>query len=268
MSILVVISTMNLTDVGTLIKRMKVSSDCIVINQTNFDGVEYLNYENINIKLISTSSRGLSKSRNLGLEMAKDTQFIYFCDDNFEFSDNYLDILNDACSKNVNCDGFIFRVFRDEGSDNLGFKEPPKRLSYISALGVATPQIIINAKFLHKHGIRFDENFGSGSQFGSGEENILLFECLSKNAKIVGVDKILGYKRNIRPSTWFKGFDLDFLFNKGAIFTRLSKRFSAVLIMQFLIRKYSIYRKNGISFLKAFKIMFDGRRYFLGLKNE
>ncbi|QCD45347.1 glycosyltransferase, family 2 [Campylobacter mucosalis CCUG 21559] len=265
--ICIVVSTMDLKEPNKLIKRLNVKTDCIIINQTNYDSTEMLSFENFNVKIIHTTSKGLSKSRNLGLSLADlDTDFIYFADDNFKFVDNYLEILNSNLNSFYNI--FAFSVTRNgkrDGRENF-IHTSPKKIGYIGSMRLMTPQIIFDFKFLKDKNIKFDEQFGSGAQFGSGEENILLFECLKNGAKTKGIQVKLGEKLDIRQSTWFRGLDSEFLFNRGAIFAKMSKRYSNILIVQFLLRKYKLYKKNNISFLRALNLMMAGKRYILGQK--
>ena len=54
----VAVSTQNLKSYDDLIKKMKITSDCLIINQ--YDGTAPLN----NKKVINKNEKGLSKSRN------------------------------------------------------------------------------------------------------------------------------------------------------------------------------------------------------------
>ncbi|KAB0582701.1 glycosyltransferase, family 2 [Campylobacter sputorum subsp. sputorum] len=261
--IIVVISTINLKDYKELVKRMNLQTDCIIINQTNYDKKEKYKFDDFNIKIISVNKKGLSKSRNLGFEYIKDSDIVYFADDNFVFCDNYKQKIVNAYTKFKYLDGICFSVKRG----NL-LKKLNGKLNYLNSFKIFTPQITFKTNFLMNNNIKFDERFGSGSRFGSGEENILLFECLDKKANIYGSDEVLGIKTDFRPSTWFNGYNRDFLFNRGAIFTRMSKKYSFLLILQFSIRKYKLYSKENIGFFEALKHMLKGRKYFLELDSE
>lgn len=263
MNIEVIISTMNLKDWKILIERMNVQTDCIIVNQTNYNKIEDYKFGDICVKIVSINKKGLSKSRNLGLNYIKNSDIVYFADDNFVFSNNFKQVVTNAYLKNNSADGICFNVKRGKIIKTLSGK-----LTYLKSFKIFTPQITFRSNFLLDNNIRFDERFGSGTKFGSGEENILLFECLDKKANIYGDSALIGRKVNFRPSTWFKGFNEEFLFNRGAIFARMNKKYSILLILQFSIRKYKLYKKENIGFFRALKAMLNGRKYFLELDNE
>lgn len=259
MNIKIVISTMKLENLEELVKRMNLHTDCIIINQTNYNKIEDYKFNNLNIKIVSVNEKGLSKSRNLGLSLLDDgIDFVYFADDDITlYDDIFTNINNKKISAYVfgcNIDGKI--------------KIPKNSINFINSMKLSSIQIVYNVQFLKNNNINFDERFGSGTKIGSGEENIMLFDILRYRAKICSNQSIIAKTNNTRPSTWFKGFNKEFLFNRGAIFTRMSKKYSIFLILQFVIRKYRLYSKENISFLKAVKEMLNGRKYFLELNNE
>ena len=65
-----------------------------------------------------------------------------------------------------------------------------------------------------------------------------------------------------KKSTWFKGYNEKFFFNKGALFTAVNKKIRVILLLQYLIRhKKEVL--NNISFFKAFKLMLKGSKDYL-----
>ena len=93
-----------------------------------------------------------------------------------------------------------------------------------------------------------------------GEENILLFECLRKNLNLVYCKDKIGIV-NHEESTWFSGFDNKFFSDMGAIYYEMSSKLSTLLILQYSIRKYKLY-KNNLTFFSALTSMFDGRKSY------
>ena len=83
-----------------------------------------------------------------------------------------------------------------------------------------------------------------------------------KNSKATGYEiymstkKSSGYKKiatvKQEDSSWFNKFDEDFFVIQGKIFRELSSKFYFVLCLQYVVRKYFLYREN-ISFFKALK---------------
>ena len=57
MNIEVIISTMNLKDWKILIERMNVQTDCIIVNQTNYNKIEDYKFGDICVKIVSINKK-------------------------------------------------------------------------------------------------------------------------------------------------------------------------------------------------------------------
>ena len=106
--------------------------------------------------------------------------------------------------------------------------------------------------------IKFDVNFGPGGIFKKGEETIFISDLLNAGIKIYSVDKKIAYALN-EESSWFSGFNDKFLYDQGAIFYRIYKNKCKLMIWQYLIRKYFLYKKS-VSLKQAYKLMCDGSK--------
>ena len=99
---------------------------------------------------------------------------------------------------------------------------------------------------------------------------MFIVSCLRKKLKIYSSTKNLGTVYH-EESTWFKGYNEKFFFDKGALFTAINRTFRIFLIFQFLIRHKEFL--NNIKFSKAFKLMLEGSNDYIricknGGKNE
>ena len=81
MKLEVLLSVMNLKK--DKLKEMKITSNCIVINQTNYNKYEKFK----NFKIYSYKEKGISKSRNRALEQSTG-DILLFCDDDVIYYDN------------------------------------------------------------------------------------------------------------------------------------------------------------------------------------
>ena len=94
-SLQILVSTMNKENdkqIKDLLLEMKIKSDYLIINQTD---------KNVNInnsKVLTVNDKGLSKSRNLGLENAT-SDIILFADDDLSYTENYETIIKEAYKK-------------------------------------------------------------------------------------------------------------------------------------------------------------------------
>ena len=60
-------------------------------------------------------------------------------------------------------------------------------------------------------------------------------------------------------SSWFKGYNEIYFKTKGAVFYKLSKKIYFLLILQFIVIKYRLYKKD-ITPIKALKLMLKGAK--------
>ena len=69
-----------------------------------------------------------------------------------------------------------------------------------------------------------------------------------------------------KTSTWFKGYNEKYFFDKGALFTAISRRFRILLIMQYLLRHRGVLK--DIKFLEAIKLMLKGSKDYLDSRKK
>lgn len=259
MNLQVLVSTMH--QKGTnLIRKMNINSDAIIINQCERDNIEELNLSGSNIKWINSSTRGLSRSRNLALKNA-DNQICLISDDDIEYIPNYEKIIVEQFEKFPEADIISFQV---EGIDKPFKKYYPKsrKINYITSMKLSSVEIAFRLESIRKHNMFFKESFGAGSsKFIMGEESIFLFEAIRKGLRVIYVPiKIADIHTG--ESTWFKGFNKEYFISRGAAFTAMSVNMSLLLIFQFAVRRYKLfYRETNI--WQAINYMLKGRRQYL-----
>lgn len=245
----IAVSTQNLVtddEVGNLIKKMNINSNYLIVNQTQNKNICI---ENNNV--ITKFEKGLSKSRNVAIEEAE-SDIILLADDDVIYNENYEEIILEAYKKYKKADVICFYV------ESKNEKRKTKRMftgrvGFIKAMKIVSFEISFRKKSIMENEIKFDERFGAGTELNRGEEQIFLYEALRKGLKIIFVNKkIAEVEQN--ESSWFSQYDEKFFEIQGKIFKRLSKRFYLILIMQYAIRKYPLYKEN-ISFFKALKSM-------------
>lgn len=213
MKIEVLISCMYQSDFS-IISNSNIQTDAIVINQCNENKIEEFNFincsgESCRVKFISTTDRGLSKSRNMALKYATG-DICLICDDDEVFEDDYAIRIEEAFSKYPD---FSVLAFRFRMPDNYymtkTFWNEPRVLDYKSSLKISSWQIAFRRKDIIDSDIQFDEKIGSGMTKAGGEEKIFLHNCLQNNLKLIYVPISIG-AMNYQGSQW-----VDFLFSKS-----------------------------------------------------
>lgn len=254
----VLISTMNQSNYD-LLNNMKISSDCVVINQCDKVSFETFNHNGYQVKWINSNQKGLSKSRNLAIKNST-ADICILADDDMEYISNYKENILKQFKLNPYADLIAFQV---EGIEEMfkNYYPKPRQLNFITSMKVSSVEIAFKRKSLIDNNIKFNELFGSGSKYYAGEENIFLYDCLRSNLKLHYVPLKVS-NLHLGESTWFEGFNDEYFITKGAVFTAMSKLFSIPLILQFALRKRKLYVDN-ITMFKAAKEMFKGRNQFL-----
>lgn len=260
MKIEVLLAIMNLkdeTEYRNLLKQNNITGKVVAINQVKEKG---FNIENGDTRIFSYKEVGASNSRNKLVEKAEGDICI-FADNDTVFVDNYEEIIKKEYEKNSEADIIIFFAENQNSNREKNKRIGNKKINNLNLMKVRTNEITIKKEILEKikkENLKFDTNFGPGGIFKKGEETIFISELLKMGMKIYSIDKKISTSRN-EESTWFTGFNEKFLFDQGAIFYRIYHKWYKILIIQYLVRKYFLYRKN-VSIKKAYKEMCAGAK--------
>lgn len=243
-----------------IVKRTNIQSDALIINQTNDNKIQnYIIDNKYNIRIISTTERGLSKSRNMALNKAMG-DICLICDDDEILESDYAKIIVEAFERNKDIDVIIFKVKVSEGAyHSKKYKNKPYRINYLSALKVASWQIAFRRDVITSKNIKFNESIGSGVSKAGGEEIIFLHDCLRNKIKIQYEPINIGYVLQ-EESQWASHFfSKEYFYDRG-IFTKQlygGRIFATIYAVYFSIFKYSLY-KNKTSYFVALKEMLRG----------
>lgn len=257
MTVQLLISTMHQSD-HSLLDRMNVDSDAVVINQCNREGRENFDYNGHKILWIDTTERGLSKSRNMAIRNAT-ADICLLSDDDMEYRSGYVNTVTTAFSR-INADIMRFQVCGIEKK----FKDYPadeQKIGYLKTMKMSSVEISFKRESFAKKNILFDELVGAGTEFLMGEESAMLVSCLKKGLDIFYVPEVIA-DLHIGTSTWFSGYNEKYFIGRGAAFTAMKLTFPSLLIWQWAIRKRSLY-KDDFSILSAVKLMKKGKRLYL-----
>lgn len=256
MKLQVLLSIMNEKDPNNCIKKMNIKGDYVIINQITKDNVKSICINEKFKKVISIHDKGLSKSRNLAIENSESDIGI-ISDDDMYYVNNYEEIINNAYIQYPDADIIAFIVeHEDKKTEKKPFKEG--KINFIKSLRISSVQLTLKLEKIKKENIYFDENFGSGSLYFMGEENIFLYDCLKKNMKIYYKPQKIGTLRMYNNSKWFKGYNEEYLKVKGAMFYRMSKILYPILIFQFALRKRGKFKENNINVIQRIVFMLNG----------
>ena len=246
-----ILSVMNLNEND--LDKMNITNKCTVINQCGKNS--FKKYKNFNI--YSYDETGAANSRNRGLEHIVE-DIILLCDDDVIYNDGYEKKVLNEFKNNPKADIIIFNFESPNRKKRMITKR--KRLHIYNSLHYATCNIAFRREKIN--GIKFNPMFGPNGTYGKagGDDTMFLVDCLRKGLKIYSCPLYLGTVYHDK-STWFKDYNEQFFFDKGALYTAISRLFRIPLFIQFLLRHKEL--TINIPFFKALKIMIKGSNDYL-----
>ena len=209
MKLVVLISCMHQKD-ASIAYKSNIQTDCVIVNQCDLNSVDFIPFVNNKgrdciITYICTTERGLSNSRNMAINNAKDADICYMCDDDEYLVDNYEDIIVNAHNKYNNTSIITFSLIRK----NYKYPQKEQRVGIKQILRTSSVQTTFKRKDILNNNIYFDPKMGSGSGNGGGEENKFLMDCRRSGLKIWYVPQIIAEVKS-EDSQWFHGFTEDY----------------------------------------------------------
>lgn len=258
MKVEVLISCMHQPDYN-IIKRTNIQSDCIVVNQCNENKIDEFSFINkfnrkCDVKFISTTERGLSRSRNMAIQNSR-ADICLICDDDEVLFDDYEKTITDSYSEETSSDVISFVIEREDKAKKLSQKG---KLGIKGILQTSSVQITFRRDRIISNKLLFDVELGSGSGNGAGEENKFLMDCRRAGLKLFHYPKKIGRLIPDTESQWFKGYNPDYFFKHGWSSRRiLGSGLSILYILYFVFSKQSFFRGH-ISIVEAIKSEIKG----------
>ncbi|WP_418755269.1 glycosyltransferase family 2 protein [Eubacterium ventriosum] len=252
-SLQVLVSTMWQTDYS-LIEKMNIDSEAIVVNQCDRLGKEIYEYHGKCITWLSFPECGVGKSRNNALIRA-DSDICLFADDDVVYYDNYKGKVVAEFEKFPDADLIIFNICSTNPNRPEYKIRKLQRVHFYNCLRYGTFRIAIRLDSIRKERLFFSQLFGGGCKYGSGEDSLFLMDCIKRGLRIYASPEEIGTVNHI-SSTWFSGHTEQFFFDKGALFCSLSKHCPRLLCLQFCLRHKSMMAE--LKFFRAYQCMLRG----------
>lgn len=191
-------------------------------------------------KIFRTDSKGLSKNRNHALSKSS-ADFLLISDDDADYFEHGLTAIIDSFEKNSDADLITFKYDTSSGckiypETMVSLNHPPKGY-YVSSLEIALRRSSIVGK------VWFNENFGIGAHFPSGEEDIFIRDCL--DAGLTGKFIPITIAIHDGPTTSEKNLMLASRpQTKGAVFNRLHPFNWPLRMVAHALREIPLWRKG------------------------
>ena len=228
-------------------KNKVVPSNYILINQYN-NHDKKANAE----QAYNFNEKGLAKSRNRALELAT-ADICLISDDDIEYTEDIETIIINAFKEYVDADIITFQIKTPEGEMYKKYKDTPFWHTTKTLMSVSSVEIAFKLKSIHTAELHFDEHFGLGSTFPTGEEIIFLTDALKKNLKILYIP-IPIVVHPIESSG--KNYDnIGLIKAKGAMFYRMFGNIGYFVAIVFAYKKYKV---SSFSLIQFIVLMFNG----------
>lgn len=222
--------------VTSLNEQVYTDFELIVVSQENHDRVsERLRAAQFTVWHLRSSTRGISTARNLGMPRVTG-DILLLSDDDCWYHPSSLALVCDHFAKNEGRPVLCFKHV--DLSNGTHYRKYPHRsrsnLTYRELLSVASIDICFDMRLCGRF-ITFDESFGVGARFGSGEECILLTELKKMGFSIGYIPELLSY----HPTKQAQGaLGRRELRTKAAIFRRLYGSKPGLLVfLMYLVKK-------------------------------
>lgn len=251
MTLEVLISCMYQKD-SSLVPVSGITTNALIINQCGRDEIQEWQKSSQLIRMISTTERGLSNSRNMAIESAQGDVCV-FCDDDEHFHPCYESTILGAFQRYPIADIIVFEI----ENQPCRLKKSVHRLHYLELLRVSSWQIAFRLDTVQKSGVRFDPFMGAGSGNGAQEECKFLMDCHRAGLKIYYVPEVIGRVEH-GPSTWFQGYDRRFFYQRGGATRQLmGLPLSILYAFYYTVAKRKLYR-NECTFRESLFLTIQG----------
>ncbi|PFK38341.1 glycosyl transferase 2 [Bacillus cereus] len=254
MSVQVLVAAMHQKD-HSILKKMNIQSDAIIINQCERNEFEKFKYQGHEILLYSLNERGVGRSRNNAL-MRASKDICLFSDEDMIYVDGYAELISNEFKKNPNADVIIFSLESLNKDKPLSVIRQNKRVRRKEAMRYGCARIAFKRESVLKKNIWFSLLFGGGAKYSSGEDTIFLQDCLKKGLKVYkSTIKIADVKQE--KSTWFNGYTEKLFFDKGVLLATVMPKIARFYALG-LSYKYWKNKSVTMSFWDIYNAMKNG----------
>lgn len=255
MTIEVLMSAMNQKDLN-IVEKSNIHSNCIIINQGDTEGFVLEDREYGTIRMISTTERGVSKSRNMALANSL-ADICVLCDDDIVYHEGYENSIIKAFQDVPYADILVFNINRLNASANsskpfVACKKIPWYKFYGSV------HVAFRRKSVLESALSFDERFGSGSGMYSMAEDSLFFADAHKKGLSAYTHPTVIADLAPGQSTWFKGFNERYFFDTGAYLQAAFPKMKYILCLFFLIKFYGLKKETDLNAVCILKWVWKG----------
>lgn len=213
------------------------------------------------ITMVSTETRGVGINRNIAL-LESSGDILLFSDDDMVYFDDYEQKILKAFSEHPDAGLIVFDIVFEGTRAGERYVTTDKRLHFWNCMKYGAVSIAVKRSEVLRANLSFTQLFGGGAQYSSGEDSLFLASALSSGIKVYSCTETIG-RNTCGTSTWFKGYDEKYFFDKGAWIAAAYPKAKLPLILYFSMRFKD---KTEIGQKRMRKLMSEGFEAFLRLR--
>lgn len=215
-----------------LIRRMKLESDAVIINQC--DRLDYEEREPGGhlVRFYSFPERGVGRSRNEAILRAEG-DICLFSDGDIVYEPGYARAVAAEFENRPDADMILFNVTVEEARRTYFITER-KKVRWYNCGRYGAVSFAVKRESLLASGVTFSLLFGGGARYSNGEDSLFLKEFMAKGYSVYTAPVTIA-REEAGDSTWFQGYNEKFFRDRGVLYRYLYGRLHNVMALRFLL---------------------------------
>ena len=215
-----------------LIRRMRLDSDAVVINQCDRLDYREIAESGHRIRFCSFPDRGVGRSRNEAILRAEG-DICLFSDGDLIYEPGYAEAVAAEFERNPDADMILFNVTVEESRRTYHITER-KKVHWYNCGRYGAVSFAVRRESLLASGVTFSLLFGGGARYGSGEDSLFLKTFIDKGFSVYTAPVTIAEEK-AGESTWFAGYNEKFFRDRGVLYRQLYGRLARVMALRFLL---------------------------------
>lgn len=218
----------------------------------------YSGFNPENIHFIQRFEKGTGRSRNCAMKNAHGELF-YLCDDDLIFKPDFYNQIMKAAIDHPDADILTFKIETTEGKPYKIYPDKEYDHTQRTCATVSIVEMVIRKSAFDNGLVKFDERFGLGTKYNTGEEFVMLSDGLKKGLKAKYIPQ---YLVQHPPVSSGKLFNAVVAADKGAMIAKVYGWKFIIIDGLFALRKYKEY-KNSLSLFTFIYHIYKGSIKFI-----
>ena len=247
--------TMHQQDLS-IAEKMNVRCDAVIANQADREEIITQEMPFGRWKMVTTSTRGVGRNRNVALQSAEG-DILLMSDDDVVYREDMPEQVVTAFAESPEADVIVFGM--EMVKNGVVFEtrtEEKRRLHVWNAMKYGTYRLAIRREALERAGITFHESFGGGCPFSAGEDSLFIKACFDKGLRVYAHPYVLGSCCKDQ-SSWFVGYNDKYFYDKGVLVRHLFPRTAYVMALYF---GAYFKRETSVGLWKRLRLVYAGVR--------